>query len=173
MAFTAKEEELAACCLADPPDLDAVRRMLTAREADVNACDDGDTPLGLIFEEFAEREAQSGESCEGKGLVDIVRLFLDCGFDVRARDGEAGYDCLLALKMYIQNEDTLRIADMLLEAGLDPGWENEAGETILTEIDRESAFLEISGFPEKAEFLDRLHAKLEAWLERNGSAPED
>ncbi len=165
MPFKEKEQQLLQCCLACPPDMDGICRML-AEEVNVNACDGDDTLLSEVIAGFGRHEQTTGQPCNGKALADIVRLFLQRGFDVRGQNGRTGAVCLVMLMFALYDDAMLSIADMLLEAGADPCYLFEDdGETLLEAVRFEAVFLMGEGFEQEAGYVERLYEKLKAAAE--------
>ena len=160
MPFGEKETQLLRYCLLEPPDRDAVRRMLTSEEADINACDGDETLLSAVIAGFAHRKDGTRQDNEA-ALADMIRLFLTHGFDVRGQNGRAGAVCLVQLMLNHHDDAMLRMADMLLTAGTDPYYLfAEDGETLLETVRFEAFFLEENGLLREAALIRRLYDRL-------------
>ena len=160
MPFGEKETQLLRYCLHDPPDMDTVRRILTAKEADINACEGDETLLSAVIAGFAHRKDGTRQD-NGTALADMIRLFLTHGFDVRGQDGRAGAVCLVQLMLNHCNDTMLHMADMLLTAGTDPYYLfAEDNETLLEAVRFEAFFLESEGLLSEGALIRRLYEML-------------
>ena len=72
----------------------------------------------LLSELYTEVDAYK----QGQKLLEITRIFLSSGYDVRANDGMNGGECLRNLCWSSYDGYILEIAELLLDAGADPNY---------------------------------------------------
>ena len=164
------EDRLIALFLSGPPDFAAAQALVDAG-ADLNArgADPEENMLSLILDPYWWEGPEevcggcehrggcaSGWHCRGKNpgpgwaMLQIIRFFLDNGFDVTARGGQQGAECLQALTRSAFDRSVLTATRMLLDAGArDLGVPPGTGETAL----EEAAF-------ERGEATDPYHREL-------------
>lgn len=131
MAFTFEEkrryQKLADACKAYPPDLDKIRVMLDS-SIDLNVVSPNDDEENLLSEIFLgypdecyfDRIYSVDEYPDGRYLPEIVKLFLEHGFDCSCDNGKAGGLCLMNLTFSSHDKYILDAAKLLLQAGADP-----------------------------------------------------
>ena len=78
---------------------------------------------------FNEPKEEKTELNREHYAVDIIRLFLRKGYDMRAVDGKVGASCLDALVYSNFNDDMVEVARMLMDAGANPFLEDEDGDS--------------------------------------------
>lgn len=145
MALESLEKELEKCMEQYPPAFERAKALLK-EGADVNALVDsyGETLLSEIimgckvFDPCAYCMDRDCDHCDedmndekiGKHyLLEIIRFFLDNGYDVARNDGHHGSQALRALCWSTYDKAILEAARMLLDAGADPfcldadGWD--------------------------------------------------
>ncbi len=67
--------------------------------------------------------------------VNIVKLFLDHGYDPKACGGKVGTSCLDALVWSHFNNELVKVASLLIKAGADPSLTDEEGDSVPDIID--------------------------------------
>lgn len=87
-------------------------KRLLAQGLDINALYDDEDLLSGAMLKLTERD-----DSESVCLLETVKFFLDNGFDVAARGGAAGSECLGMLKYFADREEALEAAKLLLDKG--------------------------------------------------------
>ena len=82
---------------------------------------------------------KSKQAYDSEYLVDVVRFFLENGYDVSGEGGRFGADALRGLCWSSCDKHILEAAKLLLDAGADPLAPDEDGEDVLASIDWVSA----------------------------------
>ncbi len=67
-------------------------------------------------------------------VVNIVKMFLEYGYDMCAADGKVGASCLDALVYSFFNDELVNVAKLLITAGANPKFPIEDGMSILDNI---------------------------------------
>ncbi|MCR5814367.1 MAG: hypothetical protein K6G15_07735 [Desulfovibrio sp.] len=129
--FTKAEEDFIDLCLAYPPDLGLIRKKL-ASEIDPNAYEETECNNGEIDKEFlifkviytfgfVESDLENGVKVVGcRYLPDVIRLFLEAGFDPAQDEGRAGSYALGHFIFCATDRYLIPAAKLLLDAGADP-----------------------------------------------------
>lgn len=113
---------------ANPPDFAAARRLL-AQGANINAVDDSNDETLLhrcIMDLYFGNES--------KFLPEMVRFFLENGYDVTRENGRFGAEALYALCWSTYDKMILDAAKILLDEGADPLYSVADGEDVLATI---------------------------------------
>ena len=164
MAFGEKEREFLKLCTTCPPNIEAVRRFLVSEKIDINAVDENDEDSDLLSSFFFLFPDEAPEDCfqhNKSYLVELTRLFLEHGFDVRRNGGRVGANCLDSLMFNYSGEELLQTASLLLEAGLDPCYYfEEDGETLLQGVWFKYYFLTDEGDVQEAKWQLQLYELL-------------
>lgn len=114
-------DKILSFCRRQPADLAAVRALAASLGASIN------DPFGegtLLSELYSEGDFYQLEPL----LPELTRIFLSCGYDVRANDGMNGRACLSQLCWSSYDGCILEAAELLLDAGADPGSREAADE---------------------------------------------
>ena len=122
------EYALVQCLSNTPPDFDMARQFL-AQGANINAVDDHDDETLLhrcIMDVYF--------GIESKFLPEMVRFFLENGYDVTRENGRFGAEVLYALCWSTYDKMILDAAKILLDAGADPLYPVADGEDVLATI---------------------------------------
>ena len=77
----------------------------------------------VLSELYADMDAYK----QGRKLLEITRIFLSLGYDVRANDGMNGGECLRNLCCSSYDGYILKTAELLLDAGADPDYSRSDG----------------------------------------------
>ena len=86
--YSEKEKELLRLFEANPPDYEAVKRLIESGEIDVNAGNEEDSLLTELYSRYGHASPTYDYlSCDGAPLVEITRLLLDLGLDISRNKG--------------------------------------------------------------------------------------
>ncbi len=136
MAYGELEKELGKCMDQYPPDFDRAKELLR-KGADINAMTGLDNET-LLSETIMNCEAfdsctycisRDCDSCEGKEndeeigkhyLIEIIKFFLENGYNTSLENGAHGGEALYALCFSTYDKYILDAAKILLDAGADP-----------------------------------------------------
>lgn len=89
-------------------------KRLLAQGLDINALyNDEDLLSGAMLELTGQDNPEQEPSC----LLEVVKFFLKNGFDVAARGGAAGSECLGMLRFFANLDEALEAAKLLLDKG--------------------------------------------------------
>lgn len=120
MSFGPLETQLQEAAGAYPPDFETMERLL-GEGADINACTDEETLLSEVICGYPEMAGgEEVEQRDGRYLPEVVRFFVEHGYEVRRRDGAHGGQALMALSWASYDRYILDAAKILLDAGADP-----------------------------------------------------
>lgn len=136
--FGELEDRIRDACNEYPPDLDEIGRLMEqCGDLTITSAEDPEENMlsDIILWYPEQRELKvfceqcTDDSCEGCGIAgefdgrwlpQIVRLFLQHGFDVRRNNGMAGRMCLEQLVLSSGDAYAIEAEKLLLEAGADP-----------------------------------------------------
>lgn len=92
----------------------------------------------MICEEYDRCDdnscAKTKEAYDSKYLPDVIRFFLECGYDVTKGEGRFGAEALHALCWSTYDKTMLEAAKILLSAGADPRYPVADGEDVFASI---------------------------------------
>ena len=159
------EKELIELCHQCPPDIEAVNAKI-AEGADVNAMTSYEPVLADVICGFGKKLTEYGyEDYSCQLLPDIVRVFLDAGYDVSRNNGFHGGFALFELTNCCPGPEILDAARILLDAGADPDvcpFDDEPEDTVIDLIWYESDFQAMENNLEQMRLLDQLLEMLKA-----------
>ncbi len=148
------EDELVELCHACHPDLSAIRRKI-AEGADINAMVSSGTVLSDAICGF-------GKLCDEGDcslLPELVKTFLDAGYDVSLDDGCHGGLALYELTNCYPGKEILEAAQLLLDAGANPDvcpYDDEPEDTVIDLVWHESDYQALEGDTARMQLYDQL-----------------
>lgn len=125
--FGLKENELIELCSVYPMDIERVREKI--KQVDLTATnDDGDNLLSRVILAYMKMYHVKFAKVDGRYLIDVVKLFLENGFDLTRENGKFGAQCLMSLYNSSCDEYVLEACKILLKEGAQTKWCNSDGE---------------------------------------------
>ena len=112
-----RELRLLEACRAFPPNFDTINAIID-EGANLNAKNEGDGENNLLSDIILNYGDQLGMN--GVRLPEIVKLFLERGFDVSLDEGRYGAMCLINLLHSSDDDYIIEAAKLLLAAGANP-----------------------------------------------------
>ena len=124
--FGETEDRLRDACNVYPPDFAEIERLM-AQCADISVVAEKDPDESILsdiilwYPDVAViKQLDQDEPLNGRYLPQIVKLFLDHGFDVHRGEGRVGAKCLSNLMHSSKDVYMLEAEKLLLDAGADP-----------------------------------------------------
>lgn len=185
--YSESENAFIALCSACPPNLELIRQKL-ASEIDPNAFTEytfgnktqicrefliKDVLFGFGFEEDSEHSWGKEYGC--RYLPDIIRAFLDAGFDPSLDEGRAGSQALGNLIFCARDEYLIPAAQILLDAGADPRMmssRDEPYEDALEMIRFEASYCHTESDTHESKILYQLYEFIRDYLLKRDFGPD-
>ncbi len=106
----------------------------------------------------------------GASMIQIIRFFLDHGFDVTRNEGKHGAQCLIAIVLSSFDRGIIEATKMLLDAGAQniPVADDEPDETPMDAISHEQSYQDLNGYRDLYNIFEAAYQIYEA-LEKGRS----